>query len=253
MKKGKRSVLGRLWRARSGQMEVETAIVLPAVVFLMLGLLQLGLLNQARLMAKYAAYMAVRTGVLHNMDDEAMRKAGLAAALPVLSFKEGAAEALLRTDTQSFWIAKWERLQLNQMLDVPGMKYVEVTVCAPLQGDLSNALYDDNTVAFDSPALAVDSSEGGLSSKVRIELTLNYRMIVPFANWLISSMWLGRDYNKDLRLGKKDPLSVPTVNKYSVAHDLGVFIIPLRAHYSMVLQSDSPQDKFPDSNECIVQ
>ena len=47
-------------RSQSGQAVVEAAIVLPAIVFLLLLTIQLTQLQQARLMAEYAAFSAAR-------------------------------------------------------------------------------------------------------------------------------------------------------------------------------------------------
>ena len=68
---------------QSGQAAVETAIVMPLFVFIILGLLQLGLMHQAHLMAKYASYKAVRAGSLNRGDKEVMRRAALAVLLPL--------------------------------------------------------------------------------------------------------------------------------------------------------------------------
>ena len=56
---------------------------MPLFVFLVLGLLQLGLLHQARLLTKYAAFKAVRVGAIHNAKMEAMKRAALAVMLPM--------------------------------------------------------------------------------------------------------------------------------------------------------------------------
>ena len=45
----------RLVASPAGQAMVESAIILPMYVFLMLGLLQLGLMHQAQTLTKYAA------------------------------------------------------------------------------------------------------------------------------------------------------------------------------------------------------
>lgn len=59
-------------RSESGQVLVEAAIVLPLALFAFLALLQLALLQEARLLLEYAGYRAARTGSLWNGDPEAM-------------------------------------------------------------------------------------------------------------------------------------------------------------------------------------
>src|SRR4051794_41076235 len=79
---------------QSGQAAVESAIVLPLFVFLILGILQLGLMHQARLMTKYAAYKAVRAGSLHNANVDEMEKAALAVLLPMVGTRTGGQDGI---------------------------------------------------------------------------------------------------------------------------------------------------------------
>src|SRR5688572_13227446 len=72
-------------RGPRGQAAVETAIVMPLFVFTLLGLLQLGLLHQARLLTKYAAYKAVRSGSINRAKVDVMENAAIAVMLPMLS------------------------------------------------------------------------------------------------------------------------------------------------------------------------
>lgn len=65
-----------------GQALVETAIVMPLVVFLILGLIQLTMLQHAKIMTEFAAYSAARTGIVWNADRFRMENAALIALLP---------------------------------------------------------------------------------------------------------------------------------------------------------------------------
>ena len=69
----------------SGQAAVETAIVMPLFVFTLLGMLQLGLLHQSRLLTKYAAYKAVRSGSINRGEVKVMENAAIAVMLPLLA------------------------------------------------------------------------------------------------------------------------------------------------------------------------
>jgi hypothetical protein len=139
----------------SGQVEVETAIVLPVVTFLLLGLIQLGLLHQARLMAEYAAYRAVRNGVVRvatskDQWERDMEQAALAASLPVHSRKLNGAENLHRTDTVAFYLQAWNRpgfKDQNEMTDT-GMEYVDIKICGPVKGDVSGNTYTVSGVEY---------------------------------------------------------------------------------------------------------
>jgi len=248
---------GRL-RGSAGQVEVETAIVLPLVVFLLLGLLQMGLLQQARLFAEYAAYKAVRTGALRNLDVADMERAAVAAAMPVLSYGRGGGEVLGKVSTGTDWVRKWTTglLMTNRMMDAMGMKYAEVVICGPLRDQVPGtyaAEGDGSVVPFDNPEVAGKTGKG---THIRAELTLNYRLVIPFADWVIHRAWLGKDLSADdanvLRLDSRN-FAMPSMNRYSlIADTMGVYIVPIRAQYSMKLMSDAKIDKFPQQNNCVV-
>ncbi len=237
---------------QSGQVEVETAVVLPVAVFLLLGLIQLGLLHQARIMAEYAAYRAARVGAVYNMDMDKMEAAAVAAMLPILSYDNGGAEVLSRTDTAPNWARKYLRpgFKTNRMLDIQGMKYAEIIVCGPLKKDVQSLTYTaegKQYVPFDNPEVAGGSGD---KTKLRVELTLNYRLIIPFADWVIFRMWKGREITEELHLdmGGRGPNF--SFDKYDMAAMTGVHIIPIRAQYAMKLHSDVPIDRFPTGNNC---
>ncbi len=240
---------------RAGQVEVETAIVMPAVVFVILGLIQLGMLNQARLITEYAAYRAVRSGVVKNANVDDMEMAALGAALPVLSHNSGGAEVLDKTDTASHWLTKWMKPGYgfgitNRMMDV-FMKYTEVTICHPLRADITKkySVGGKQYMPFDDPALAGDQDK----TKLVVELTVNYRLVIPFADWVFWRMARGRNLVKELRLQTKQSLiDIGKFDKYRMAAEMGVFILPIRAQYSMKMQSDAQIDKLPTENKCVA-
>lgn len=248
---------------QSGQVEVETAIVMPAVIFLLLGLMQLGMLHQARLITEYAAYRAVRAGVVRNANVQDMETAALAAALPILSRSAGDSEVLDRTDTPADWWDKWNRQGFgsflggiglgNRMTDV-FMKYTEVTICGPLKEDVDDDAYTyevegNKYVPFDDPAVAGKP----LLTKLRIELKVNYRLVIPFADWVIYRMSRGRNLVKELRLqSHQDLFDMPDMDGQGVAAMLGVHTIPIRAQYSMKMHSDILLNDLPSQNNCYA-
>ena len=239
-------------RNQSGQVEVETAVVLPVAIFLLLGLIQLGLLHQARIIAEYAAYRAARTGALYNMDMKKMEAAAVAAMLPILSYDNGGAEVLSRTDSASNWARKYLKpgFKMNRMMDIPTLKYAEIIICGPVKSEVQSLTYTaegKQYVPFDNPEVAGGS---GAKTKLRVELTLNYRLIIPFADWVIYRMWKGRAISEDLHLDMGGHGPGFSFDKYEMAAMVGVHIIPIRAQYAMKLHSDVPIDRFPKGNDC---
>jgi hypothetical protein len=241
----------------SGQALVESAIVLPLFVFLILGLLQLGLMHQARLLTKYAAYKAVRAGALHHADVKKMERAALAVLLPVLSRSNGGGAEHVRSvlgpgDFEAKWA--WPEVRANQMPDAD-MKLVEVTICGPWRGDFSSSARE---IDFDDPAMATAGREDwqkGQRTKLRIQVTLNYRMPIPFANRIIHSAAWARTIPEVLLMGTSDspPPRKAWFEPYLRAADKGLYIHPIRATYTMRMQSNflPGTHPLPESNACI--
>jgi hypothetical protein len=69
---------------QSGQAAVEAAIVLPLLVAVLLTILQLALVQQARVLAEYAAYQAARAGVVHGGDPTRMDAAATYVLAPTV-------------------------------------------------------------------------------------------------------------------------------------------------------------------------
>lgn len=80
----------RLRREESGQAVVESAIVIPLMVFLILGMIQLVMIQHARIMTEYAAFNAARAGIVWNADKIIMENAAIISLLPTYEglFKE---------------------------------------------------------------------------------------------------------------------------------------------------------------------
>jgi hypothetical protein len=91
-------------RRQSGQAAVESALVMPLMVFLTLGLVQLTMMQQAKLMTEYAAYQAARAGVVWNGHNGRMRDAAILALLPTMG--------LGRTDNLKEAGLAWGKAQL---------------------------------------------------------------------------------------------------------------------------------------------
>lgn len=231
---------------------VEAALVLPLYVFLILGTMQLMLAYQARLLTKYAAYKAVRAGALHNGKVSEMEKAALAALLPVLSHQQASirSETIEPIKDVSSYRQKWSWAKDNKMTDANNMKLAQVTICGPLKGDVSG-----NELDFDDPATGFGTGwKDSERTKLRIQLTLNYRMPIPFANVIIHAIARAQEIPAVLRLGKKGASEVSKMEQaYQDAAKNGLYILPIRAEYTERMQSNLYATKapLPTENLCV--
>jgi hypothetical protein len=246
-------------RFDSGQAAIESAITLPLFVFLILGIFQLGLMHQARLMTKYAAYKAARAGALHSASMKSMERAALAVLLPMISRDSGAGEYIKPTHASSDFQDKWRWPQVlsNRMAEAE-LPYVQVTLCGPLRGSFPGSAREVN---FDAPAaVASDDWEQGQRTKLRLQVTFNYRMPIPFANWIIFHAARNREVPWLLRLGKargaeRSFRDASGADPYPALAEKGIYVQPIRATYPMRMQSNfllqKPGHELPESNLCI--
>ena len=225
---------------QSGQAAVESALVLPLMVFLGLGLLQLTLMQQAKLMTEYAAYCAARSGIVWNGNAERMRDAALVALLPTLG----------RTDTPPELARTWTRARLqDEMLrrlpwPTRDAGVPDAVNGAPLFGLVR---VDTVTPSGPSPVRELDfDGPGGLAEEVHREATVLsvrvrywYEMRVPFANQLVFTAWgaanagVGLDHQRGYATLHRQDMGVLR----GLAADRRYFL-PLTATYSLRMQSN---------------
>lgn len=229
-------------------------------VFLILGIIQLGLMHQARLMTKYAAYRAVRAGAIWNAQKSKMKAAATAALLPVIASNGN----VQKTAGASSYLQKWIITQslAGKMMDWPLMDHVEVQTCGPLKGDFGGGVgpevdFDDPKVHWGTGAPLWSTST---KNKLRVQVTLNYRLIIPFANTVIHGIFTNMGTNPVLHLGKTGknaggPRMFGDYQKYTMAGMAGIYAIPIRATYTMRMQSniftaELPPGQSPAGNPC---
>jgi hypothetical protein len=85
----RRTLRGR--RREGGQALIEAAIVMPLMVFLILGVIQLVMMQHAKIMTEYAAFTAARAGIVWNADPGIMQSAAIIALMPTYEgvFEQG--------------------------------------------------------------------------------------------------------------------------------------------------------------------
>ena len=260
-----------IFKNKSGQAMVESAIVLPMFIFLMLGILQLGLIYQARYLLEYAAYNAARTGALRHADTWAMKEAASAVMVPVMA----ANGVNPRADDRGRYNERFTLLSDQERLfsAYNGLSLIRVVICGPQRGDMSGAKKIGNReVDFDGPTNVLWSDDDTvnesssthikkfLRTKLRIQVQYYQQLIIPFANMIIFRIFIGKDLMKELRM---QPTTGGALNSnYNLYRQLaiGVFqdgpgknrpFLPLHANYSFRMQSNLMLSNLPSDNSCI--
>jgi hypothetical protein len=268
--------MGRRQNQR-GSVAVEAAIVLPLVLFLLLGAVQLHFLHQARVLASYAAYRAARAGALHGADVRAMEAAALAALVPASGTPEGGI-TLVRPVARGEDYAR-RLAELGRGVD--GLPVVRVTICGPLRGNFDGTVSAerpdgsgverlpvaiDGEVDFDDPRRVTDSSDAWNPAasgdeaterfqrgRLRVQVTWYHAMTVPLAADVIHAVWRAEPLASVLRLGRGDDRTDGARNEDAAIAALArrrVFVLPIRAEAAMRLQSNVRVADLPEKNEC---
>jgi hypothetical protein len=165
-------------RGEDGQAVVEAAIVLPAMVFLLLLALQLTQLQQARVLAEYAAFAAARAGIVMDGDPARMKQA---ATLAVLSGSgpsdrlSAIARTLLRFQAE------------DAVLRPFGLEQVRVYVHNPVAPDFARWGRHLAGQEIDFDDVRPGATEATLLS---LQIRWLYELKVPFANRMIQAIWV---------------------------------------------------------------
>ena len=160
-----------MMRRDAGQAGVEASLTMPLVVFLILGTLQLFMIMQARILAQYAVYKAVRSGSLMHGDCEAMTHTAIAALLP----------SITRVDSPAFLGQAFLDRRNNRYKDggYTG-QIVEIYRESPLPGSILPVAADEDN-RFDQP---------NQLERLDVRMIYWYRMKIPFADWVMGRMFL---------------------------------------------------------------
>lgn len=167
---------------QSGQAMVETALVVPLMVFFILGILQLTLMHQARLMLEFAAFSAARSGTVWNMDRDKMKSAAQYALIPTFKPVKDVYEA----------VAAWKLPSIDSALaGALGMPLISVEVMRPRKSDFGGNL----EIEFDDTG----SSAKRLATQMTIRVRYLYELRIPFANMLIYESWWAANAGTSVR------------------------------------------------------
>jgi TadE-like protein len=165
----------------SGQAAVEAALTLPLTVFLILGILQLFLMLQARIMAEYAAFRATRAGSVRHGSCEAMTDAAILALLPTFHSYLGGGLSLSPGQKLGMAFSKRKSNLYTPGLDGPHDRAIVWIIRDSPVGITANEDKD-----FDEPR----SSDEVDANRLETRLVFWFPLKIPFANWVISRMML---------------------------------------------------------------
>lgn len=209
----KRSVKSR----ESGQAAVESAIVLPLQIFLTLGIIQLTMMQHAKIMTEYAAFQAARAGIVWNGSNERMHDAAIMALTPTMGNTSNLTELAKTWGKAILWDTAFTQLSFAGLNSINGANFIgQVRVdtitpswYTPIQSvwKLENANWKE--IDFDGadayPEIGPlanfiqglfnidypDDSERVFreSTVLSIRLRYFYELRIPFANFIIFTAW----------------------------------------------------------------
>lgn len=196
---------------------VEAALVLPSFVFLLLGVVQLTQLQQARLFTDYAAFAAARAGIVMNGDPGKMREAAAIAVLPAFGPADSVAalgKTRLRFEAQDAALRPF------------GLEQLRIEVHDPVAADFGK--YGGH---LHGEELDFDDVRPGATEATVLSLRLRYlyELKVPFANRIIHAAWMAA------RARAAKGIAVAAL---AAAARAGRYYVPLQAFYSMRMQSN---------------
>jgi hypothetical protein len=225
---------------QSGQAAVEFAILLPLLMFMLLGSLQLFLLGQARIMAQYAVSRATRMGSINHANCNAMIKPALMVVLPSITSRFASAAS------PGAEYANQVRARLNNRY-LPGRDgerrgpIVWIDRIQPLRAEIGP---DEEEIWNLAPP-------AGPGRILEVRMIFWAPLKIPFANWVIARMALA---HWNLRpLNSADPLAPTKRNANWVAmsngpaanikaelertYDAGEYVFPVETTYAMRMMS----------------
>ena len=226
---------------RRGQAALESALTLPLVVFLFLGMLQLMLAFQARAMAQYAAARSVRVGSTNHATCRNMMDAAVLALLP--SFNSFARPGADPTDAVAEAFRRHgsaNRYRYDDAYSKGGAPLRFVGEIVWLRRWFAKPVTPATELNFDQP---------GPPQRQQVQVVYWFPLKIPFANWVISRMVLGYMGVNPLMPTQPGSGSPPSLNglgpAVSARAAAGETVLPILADASMRMMSpvrdDSPQ------------
>jgi hypothetical protein len=243
-------------RADDGQSIVEAAIILPAMIFLVLGILQLTMVQHARIMTEYAAFCAARAGIVFNADKKAMERAATVALLPTMGRTDS-----LKTYTLTVLQALPRELA-QRTIGSASLPIVSVETLSPKPSDFNGTIAGHlNSEEIDFDDIRDTAAQANI---LQIRLRYYYRMTIPFANQMLQTLFFAQRGNawalwSKTGLSATNPMLAngaehnasrgryvasargqePQAGTIVAAAYLHQYFFPLQATYSMRMQSNA--------------
>lgn len=201
--------MDRALQREEGQAIVEAALLLPMWVGCLLGVLQMVLLQEARLLTEYAAWQSARAGIVRNGDPVPMRAAAHFVLAPTACPSRTTAGLLCRGGKG------WSRIGAGvSVLEADGLPGVSI---AWPGGTVSDPGPDFDRIPSDD----LDRERGLLS----FELVYWYELKIPFVDSLIWHAW-------------RQVTSTPAQEGIEAEAARGRFFVPISSRQVMRMQSD---------------
>jgi hypothetical protein len=245
--------LGQLRRRRPGQALVEAALTLPLTTFLILGSIQLFMMQQARLMADYAVMRATRAGSVNFGDCRSMTHAAIASVLP--TFARTATPADLGTAFRARAGNDYGGTQGSNTKSYSGA-IVWLFRENPVIGSVE---VEEN---FD------DFHQTADQQRLEVRMVFWYPLRIPFADWVMTRMFLAhyglQSYLASNPLAETQKARWPTgfqtadLNSFAaagVAQEFvdrtgrGEYVYPIQSTYSMRMMTP-PKPAFWRKQHC---
>ncbi len=230
------------------QAAIESALVTPLSLFVILGMLQMGLVQQARFLTDYAAYRGARAASTARALCDEIKTAELAALVPTLG----------RADDLKHWQDTWN-----------GVNDPKTQVSKTQRIGSLPILHTNNKVDNHDPSRSFDDYTPGVApdaavEKVRVELYYYYEMKVPFVNWLITRYLLAQMVASDRAQWLADQDALHPIGKGTTPQpiaaaasttaqidtnviknymNLGVYVVPIYASWTMRMFSQTDKDQ----------